>query len=64
VTGKVDHREQQVADLGRCRLGLIGEIKLGFNFVGFLANLGENAVRVIPVETDPAGFVLQLKRAG
>ena len=64
MAGEVDHREQQVADLGCRRLGLVGLIEFGFDFVGFLADLGEHGARVVPVEADAAGLVLQLKSAG
>ena len=63
MAGEVDHREQQVADLGG-GIAFIAGIELGFDFVGFLADLGEHGARVVPVEADPAGLVLQLEGAG
>ena len=63
MAGEVDHREQQIADLGR-RRGFVGAIELGFDLVGFLADFGEHRARVVPVEADAAGLVLQLQGAG
>ena len=37
---------------------------LGFDLVGFLADLGEHRQRIVPVEADLAGLGLQLQRAG
>ena len=39
-------------------------VELGFDLVGFLADLGEHRARIVPVEADPAGLVLQLEGAG
>ena len=63
MAGEVDHREQQIADLG-CRIGFAGTIEFGFDLVGFLADFGQHRARIIPVETDTAGLVLKLQRAG
>ena len=63
MPGEVDHRKQQIADFGR-RVGFVGIIKLGFDFVGFLADFGQHGARVVPVETDAAGLGLKLQGAG
>ena len=37
---------------------------LGFDLVAFLADLGQNRERIVPVEADLAGLVLEFQRAG
>ena len=51
MAGEVDHREQQIADLGR-RFGRSPGVELGFDLVGLLADLGEHRARIVPVEAD------------
>src|SRR5262249_61440595 len=63
MTGEVDPREQEVADLGT-RGGTIAGSKLGLDLVRLLADLGEHRARVVPIEADLAGLGLQFKRAG
>ena len=62
VAGEVDHGEKQIADLGAA--GIVAAVELGLDLVGLLADLGQHAARVVPVEADAAGLVLQLQRAG
>ena len=62
MAGKIDHREQEVADLaGRRRPISCGD--LGLDLVRFLSDLGQHRERIIPIEADPAGFSLQFERA-
>src|ERR1043166_5550952 len=60
MTRQIDHREQQIADF---LLGVVGcaGIKRVFDLVGLLADLGEHGARIVPVEADTAGFILQLQ---
>ena len=63
MAGQVDHGKQQIADLGRGLVAVAGS-DLGFDLVAFLADLGQHRQRIVPVEADLAGLVLQLQRAG
>ena len=63
MPGKIDHGEQQIADLAGDFV-LIVAVERGFDLVSFLADLGEHGARIVPVEADTAGFVLQLQGAG
>ena len=56
-------QEQGAFDFGGCVVVLGWIVELGFDFVGFLADLGEHRARVVPVEADLAGFLLELERA-
>ncbi len=68
MTRQIDHREQQVADLSGCRClaGRVGFhlVELGLDLVGFLANFRQHRARIVPVEADASGFLLQLERTG
>src|SRR5215831_15173894 len=63
MTGKVDHSEQKVADLGTGG-GTIAGSELGLDLVRLLADLGEHRERVVPIEADLARLGLQFERAG
>src|SRR5262245_22379334 len=63
MAGEVDHREQEVADLGPGG-GTIAGSELGLDLVRLLADLGQHRERVVPIEPDLAGFGLQLERTG
>src|SRR5262249_53823610 len=63
MTGKVDHREQEVADL-HTGGGTIAGSELGLDLVRLLADLGEHRERVVPIEADLARLGLQFERAG
>src|SRR5665647_2755099 len=60
MPGQVDHCEQEVANLGRCAVR-VGAVEFGLDLVGFFSNFGEHGARVVPVEADLAGLVLQLQ---
>ena len=62
VAGEIDHREQQIADLGCGRIASAG-LDIGLDLVGLLADLGQHRQRIVPVEADLAGLLLQLQRA-
>ena len=62
MTGEVNDGEQQIADLARDFLLRPG-IELRADLVGFLADLCQHGLRIVPVEADLAGFLLQLERA-
>ncbi len=61
VAREIDDREQQIADLARDFL-LLSAIELVCDLVGFLANFRQHRLRVVPVEADLAGLLLQLER--
>ena len=63
MTGKIDHREQEVAHLGT-RVGTLAGSELGLNLVRLFTDLGEHRERVVPIEADLAGFGLQFERTG
>ncbi len=63
MAGEVDHREQEVADLGTCG-GTIAGSELGLDLVRLLADLGQHRERVVPIEADLAGLGLQFERTG
>ena len=45
-------------------MDLIAAIEFDLDLVRFLADLGEDGPRVIPVETDMPGLLLELQGAG
>src|SRR4029077_16452100 len=63
MAGEVDHREQEVADLGACR-GTMAGSELGLDLVRLLADLGQHRERAVPIEADLAGLGLQFERTG
>ena len=63
MAGKIDNREQQIADFGR-HPAFVAAIEFGFDLVCFLADLGEDSARIVPVEADASGLVLQLQGTG
>src|SRR5262249_12509690 len=63
MAGKVDDREQEVADLGTGG-GTIAGGGLGLDLVRLLAGLGEHRERGVPVEADFAGPGLPFERTG
>src|SRR5262249_24273331 len=63
MTGKVDHREQEVAELGNGGGTLAGS-ELGLDLVRLLADLGEPRERVVPIEAYLARLGLQFERTG
>ena len=62
MAGEVGHREQQVADLGGRRIALAA-LDVGLDLVRLLADLRQHRERIVPVEADLAGLLLQLERA-
>ena len=54
---KIDDGEQKIADFAR-GIGCIA-IERGFDLVGFLADFVQHRARIVPVEADLAGLVLQ-----
>ncbi len=59
MAGEIDHGEQQIADL-RGHPAFVATIEFRLDLVGFLADLGEDGARIVPVEANPAGLVLEL----
>src|SRR5215510_9205684 len=57
MTGQIDHREKEIADLGGCG-PTITRGKLALDFVCLLADLGQYREGVVPIESDLAGFGL------
>ncbi len=64
MAGEVDDGEQQIADFRRRPRALSPASIACFDLVGLLADLGEHRQRIVPVEADLAGLLLQLERAG
>src|SRR5207247_3431991 len=60
MTGEIDHRKQEIADLAGQAL-LLAFFQRGLDLVGFLANFGEHSTRVVPVEADLRGFPCSLR---
>src|SRR5690348_13154190 len=60
---EIDGREEKVADFGACVRG-VSFVECGLDLVRLLTDLGEHGARIVPVEADIAGLVLQLERAG
>src|SRR5581483_3098711 len=60
---QIDHGEQQIAGFAGSRRGIL-RADIGFDFVGLLANLRQYRHRIVPVETDLAGHLLQFQRTG
>ena len=66
MTRKIGDDEQQIANLlfkRRRSLGA-GSGEFRGDFLGFLANLAKNVLRVVPVEADRGRLLLQLEGAG
>jgi hypothetical protein len=61
MAGKIDHREQEVANFASRRRP-VSCGNLGLDLVCFLANLGQHRERIIPIEANSAGFSLQFER--
>src|SRR5258708_29222016 len=63
MPGEVHGREEQVADFTRQRLYRTLR-NLSFDLDDFLPDFLQDCVRIIPVEADFAGFLLQLQGPG
>ena len=62
MTRQIDHRKQEIADFGGRRAALAGR-DFGLDLIGLLADLCKHRERIVPVEADLAGLLLQLERA-
>ena len=58
MTRQIDRREQEIAGLVG-KLLRVAAIERRLDFVGLLADLGQHRPRIVPVETDDRGLVLQ-----
>ena len=65
VTRKIGDDEQQIADLLFKRRRSVDARTREFrgDFLGFLANLAKNLLRVVPIEADRGRLLLQLEGA-
>src|SRR6266511_4061343 len=62
---EIDDGEQEIADLfGQAGAVRLAEGERALDLVGFLADFREHGARIVPVEADASGFLLQLERAG
>ena len=56
MAGKIDNGKQKIANLAG-GAAFVVSVELGFNLVGFFADLGKNGSWIIPIEADrPALF--------
>ena len=60
---EIDHREQEIADLGSSAFAL-ARAQVGFDLVRFLTDFRQHRHRVVPVEADFRSLLLQLQSAG
>ena len=63
MAGKIDNGKQKIANLAG-GAAFVVSVELGFNLVGFFADLGKNGSWIILIEADAAGLVLELEGTG